>query len=126
MNFSVIPSDKFKREAKRLIKKFPSLKQELAGLSAFRGSVSVQEQSPIFSLLLFDKNKESMLIERTSSEVIIRLPASVDTTGLQRLVDYLTYKEATANSKATQEQVDALSDEVKKGWWKKNRKRFIK
>ncbi len=34
MNFSVIPSDKFKREAKRLIKKFPSLKQELAGLSA--------------------------------------------------------------------------------------------
>ncbi|MBA4140617.1 MAG: type II toxin-antitoxin system RelE/ParE family toxin [Segetibacter sp.] len=34
MNFSVIPSDKFKREAKRLIKKFPSLKQELAGLNA--------------------------------------------------------------------------------------------
>lgn len=34
MNFSVIPSDKFKREAKRLINKFPSLKQELADLSA--------------------------------------------------------------------------------------------
>ncbi|MGI8636360.1 MAG: hypothetical protein ACR2KZ_13255 [Segetibacter sp.] len=34
MNFSVIPSDKFKREAKRLIKKFPSLKQELYELSA--------------------------------------------------------------------------------------------
>lgn len=34
MNFSVIPSDKFKREAKRLIKKFPSLKQELAELNA--------------------------------------------------------------------------------------------
>ncbi len=33
MNFSVIPSDKFKREAKRLIKKFPSLKHELADLS---------------------------------------------------------------------------------------------
>ncbi len=33
MNFSVIPSDKFKKEAKRLIKKFPSLKQELAELS---------------------------------------------------------------------------------------------
>ena len=29
MNFSVIPSEKFKKEAKRLIKKFPSLKQEL-------------------------------------------------------------------------------------------------
>ena len=32
MNFSVIPSDRFKKEAKRLIKKFPSLKQELADL----------------------------------------------------------------------------------------------
>lgn len=67
-----------------------------------------------------------MLIERTSDEVIIRLPATVDTTGLQRLVDYLMYKEATANSKATQKQVDALAEQVKKGWWKKNRKRFIK
>ena len=33
MKFSVIPSDKFKKEAKRLIKKFPSLKQEMADLS---------------------------------------------------------------------------------------------
>ena len=72
------------------------------------------------------KAKDFILIERTSSEVIIRLPASVDTTGLQRLVDYLTYKEVTANSKATQEQVDKLANHVKKGWWKKNRKRFIK
>ena len=67
-----------------------------------------------------------MLIERTSKEVIIRLPASVDTTGLQRLVDYLIYKESTSNSNATQEQVDKLAKEAKKGWWKKNRKRFIK
>ena len=33
MSFSVIPSDKFKREAKRLLKKFPSLKQELLNLN---------------------------------------------------------------------------------------------
>lgn len=67
-----------------------------------------------------------MLIERTSREVIIRLPSSVDITGVQRLVDYLTYKEATSNSQATQDQVDKLANELKKGWWKKNRKRFIK
>lgn len=66
-----------------------------------------------------------MLIERTTDEVIIRLPAAVDTTGLQRLVDYLTYKEATVNSKATQQQVDRLARSVKKGWWKKNRKRLL-
>lgn len=67
-----------------------------------------------------------MLIERTSEEIIIRLPASVDTTGLQQLIDYLTYKEATSHSKATQEQVDTLAKDIKKGWWKKNRKRFIR
>jgi hypothetical protein len=31
-----------------------------------------------------------MLIERTNKEVIIRLPASVNTEGLQKLIDYLT------------------------------------
>lgn len=41
-----------------------------------------------------------MEIERTNKEIIIRLPSYVDTEGLQRLVDYLTYKEATAKSQA--------------------------
>ena len=67
-----------------------------------------------------------MLIERTSQEVIIRIPASVDTTGLQRLIDYLTYKEATSTTKATQKQVDQLANDVKKGWWKRNHKRLVK
>ncbi|HVX28079.1 MAG TPA: hypothetical protein VHB70_17155 [Parafilimonas sp.] len=80
----------------------------------------------LISLILLQKTRKIMVIERTSNEIIIRLPATVDSTGLQRLVDYLTYKEATANSKATQEQVDKLANDVKKGWWKKNRKRFIK
>jgi len=50
----------------------------------------------------------------------------VDTTGLQQRVDYLVYKKATSHAKATQEQVDKLASDVKKGWWNKNRKRFIK
>jgi mRNA-degrading endonuclease RelE of RelBE toxin-antitoxin system len=33
MNYSVIPIDKFKKEAKRLIKKYPSLKEELEFLA---------------------------------------------------------------------------------------------
>lgn len=67
-----------------------------------------------------------MLIERTSSEVIIRLPSYVNTDGLQRLVDYLSYKEVTSKSKAKQADVDKLARDVKKGWWKKNRSRLIK
>jgi hypothetical protein len=54
-----------------------------------------------------------MLIERNSKEVIIRLPSSVNTDGLQRLVDYSTYKEAT--SKAKQKEVDLLAQQSKQG-----------
>jgi hypothetical protein len=67
-----------------------------------------------------------MQIERTSDEIVIRIPSYVDTQGLQRLIDFLTYREATAKSKAKQIDVDKLSDEVKKGWWDKNRSRFVK
>ncbi len=67
-----------------------------------------------------------MYIERTSKEIIIRLPSTVNTDGLQRFIDYLCYKEATANSQAKQTDVDKLAKEVKKGWWAENRSKFIK
>ncbi len=67
-----------------------------------------------------------MVIERTKNEVIIRLPSYIDTDGLLNLITYLAYKEATDTSQAKQDEVDKLAKDVKKGWWKKNRKRFIK
>lgn len=67
-----------------------------------------------------------MVIERTKDEVIIRLPSYIDTEGLQNLINYLIYKEATDKSQAKQEDVDKLVKDIKKGWWNKNRKRFIK
>jgi hypothetical protein len=65
-----------------------------------------------------------MVIERTKDEVIIRLPAYVDTNGLQKLINLLSYKEATAKSEATQSDVDELAKEVKKVRWTKNRINF--
>lgn len=67
-----------------------------------------------------------MVIERTNKEIIIRLPSYVDTEGLQRLIDYLTHKVATAKSTATQDDVDTLAKEVKKGWWLENKSKFFK
>jgi hypothetical protein len=67
-----------------------------------------------------------MIIERTKKEVIIRLPSYIDTDGLQGLINYLIYKEATDKSQAKQKDVNKLVKEIKKGWWKKNRSRFIK
>ncbi len=46
MSFSVIPTDQFKKAAKRLVKKFPSLKEELAELN-----VILQETPEIGTLL---------------------------------------------------------------------------
>jgi hypothetical protein len=58
---------------------------------------------------------EIMLIERTDKEVIIRLPASIETEDLQDMVDYARYKELTSTFKVSQKEVDKLAKEVKKG-----------
>lgn len=67
-----------------------------------------------------------MTIERTKKEVIVRLPASIDTSDLEEMVDYLRFKEITSKSKATQSDVDTLVNEIKNGRWARNRKRLLK
>lgn len=58
-----------------------------------------------------------MILERTKKEILVRLPAYVDLTELQDMLDYLEYKENTAKSKATQEEVDNLAKTVNDKIW---------
>ena len=68
-----------------------------------------------------------MLIERTdNNQIVITVSSGVDSFGLQRLIDYVKYLEATAKSKAKQTDADKLADEVNATWWAKNSKRFVK
>ncbi len=68
-----------------------------------------------------------MLIERiNNNQITITVSASVDSFGLQRLIDYVKYLEATSKSKVKQSDIDKLADKVNASWWTKNRKRFIK
>ncbi len=67
-----------------------------------------------------------MQIERTSKEIIIRIPANINTDDLQDFLDYARYKELTSKINVPQKEVDRLADKVNKDWWAKNRKRFIK
>lgn len=53
-----------------------------------------------------------MILERTKDEILVRLPAYVDLTELQNMLDYLRYKELTAKSIAKQVDVDELSNAV--------------
>lgn len=66
-----------------------------------------------------------MTIERTNSEIIIKVPTYVNVEGVQRLLDFLMYREATAKSKATQKDVDQLVAEVKKGRWARNKRQLL-
>lgn len=60
-----------------------------------------------------------MILERTKDEILVRLPANMDITELQNMLDYLDYKEKTANSKTTQKQVDKLAQSVNEKIWTK-------
>jgi len=54
-----------------------------------------------------------MIIERTGNEVIIRLPASIDTKNLQLLVDNLNLQNSTAKSPTMQNENEAESSNKK-------------
>ncbi len=68
-----------------------------------------------------------MHIDRIDNDkIIITVSSKVDSFGLQRLIGYMKYLEATSKSKAKQADVDKLADEVNASWWEKNHSRFIK
>ncbi|MCF8372824.1 MAG: hypothetical protein K9H64_14460 [Bacteroidales bacterium] len=67
-----------------------------------------------------------MIIERTNTEILIRIPNTIDIDGIQRAINYIRYKELTADSVAKQEDVDQLADEINKSWWEKNKDRLLK
>jgi len=68
-----------------------------------------------------------MLIENAdNNNITITVSKSIDKFGLQRLIDYLKYLEATSSSKAKQADIDKLADEVNSSWWEANKFRFIK
>jgi len=64
-----------------------------------------------------------MIVERTKDEILVRLPAYVDLSELQNMLDFLKYKELTANSSASQSDADELSKMVNKSMWSKTKVR---
>ncbi|MEX2428195.1 MAG: hypothetical protein WD577_08120 [Bacteroidales bacterium] len=63
-----------------------------------------------------------MIVERTNNEILVRLPSNVDLSELQDMLDYLKYRELTANSKAKQKDADKLAKEVNSSMWDKIKK----
>jgi hypothetical protein len=67
-----------------------------------------------------------MQIERTKNEILIRVASSTDLTGLQRILDYIKFREIASKSNATQEQIDDLAKDSKSTWWEENKDRLVK
>ena len=68
-----------------------------------------------------------MIIKRTSrNKLAITISSDFENDGLQRLIDYVKYLEATTKSKAKQSDIDKLAEEVDRKWWAKNKGRFPK
>jgi hypothetical protein len=67
-----------------------------------------------------------MVLERTADEIIIRLPNTVDWDDLDKLLNFIKYKEIVSKSQATQAQIDEIASDMNKGWWDENKDRFLK
>jgi len=68
-----------------------------------------------------------MIVERvTNNQIVISFSSKRDIFGIQRLIDYAKYLEATSKSKARQTDIDQLANDVNTDWWNKNKQRFLK
>jgi len=68
-----------------------------------------------------------MLVERIArNQIAISFSPETDILGIQRLIDYAKYLEATSRSQASQADIDNLADEINTNWWNKNKHRFLK
>jgi hypothetical protein len=67
-----------------------------------------------------------MVLERTETEVIIRLPVNINWEELELMLKFIRYKERVSKSKANQMEIDLLASELNKQWWDENKNRFLK
>jgi len=60
-----------------------------------------------------------MLLERTQSELLIRLPLSIKLFELQKMLDFIKYKEIVSESNADESEILNLSQDVNTAIWDK-------
>ncbi len=61
-----------------------------------------------------------MVIERINDEIVIRIPSTVKFDQVQRILDLILYKEATADSIAKQSEIDKIAQDPKGAGGKKS------
>jgi len=62
-----------------------------------------------------------MIVERQDNEISVRFSAKMKASRIQTILDYLRYEELTSKSTATENDVNELLKDVKKGRWKRTK-----
>ncbi len=62
-----------------------------------------------------------MIIERTSKEVLFRVPTSTKIEDLQEIANLFAFKEISQKAKAKQKDVYDMVKKIKKGRWSKTK-----
>ena len=68
-----------------------------------------------------------MKITRQNNELTISIPDNImSLREIQEIIDYIKFRSITSKSKASQKDIDNLSDEIDESWWNKNKLKFVK
>jgi len=64
-------------------------------------------------------------VSQDKNDLVIRIPeGTLDIKEIQEIVDYITFCSLTVKSKATDKDVENLSNDIDRAWWNANKKRF--
>ncbi len=58
----------------------------------------------------------AVTIERTDKEFVIKLPLDINPVDIQQILQYFEFIDVVSRSKATQQDINELSKDVKSGW----------
>jgi hypothetical protein len=63
---------------------------------------------------------------RDKNRIILEFDSVEDADKVQRAIEAHKYLQIVKKSKATEKDIEELSDEIKRDWWEENKHRFIK
>ncbi len=68
----------------------------------------------------------ALTVSREDENIMISIPASINNTYIEQLLDYLRVKSIADESQASEEEIVELANEINQSWWQTNQQRFIK
>jgi hypothetical protein len=67
-----------------------------------------------------------MIIERRNGELVVKIPDRISASAVQEILDYLEAVSLIRKSRASEKEIDRLSENLSREWWRKNKSRFVR